>query len=110
MDSAMQWQPSTSPLPPTWEFRAKVSIFSLPIAAIFFCTHEPAAPMARILSAIFSQTKGTPRKIVGLAVHRRSLMEFAFRSYGLAKKIADEAGKDAAVMRFETMSIIRPAM
>ena len=38
------------------------------------------ALMAIIFSAIFSHTRGTPRKMVGLTAWKRSLMEATFRS------------------------------
>ena len=82
----MRKQHGLAPFPPSWQLYACSVPFARPMTDTlsFAPLSSPfAIILARtlfIFSAIFSHTRGTPRKMVGLTAWKRSLMEATFRS------------------------------
>ena len=77
--------------------------------AIFSLVPLVDLPIAIIFSAIFSQTRGTPRKTVGLTHLRRSPIVPTLRSYGRAKLADIQPDWNALTTIGQTMSTIMPA-
>mmetsp|Transcript_52879 Transcript_52879/g.160704 ORF Transcript_52879/g.160704 Transcript_52879/m.160704 type:complete len:201 (-) Transcript_52879:247-849(-) len=107
--AARLWPAGVQPSPPSWAALARSSDRRFDQSATDLAGPVTSAAMARTWSAILSQTMGTPKKSVGLATPKRSLIAFSLRSYGRAKKVAAQAGPRAVVLAGATMSRTNPA-